>query len=151
MDVSSNSSINYQFIIQRIQKRINQLFHRPLLARGTKVAGLDIARLWTILGHAFSYQAMLLFVFKAQIGLWSALADPLLEIRGTTKNPSDLKLVFEAPKTRKTAPRPSQKTTTPKFRKNDFCEKVIFATPSLRKLRIWSPSVDMSTQKWIKK
>ena len=41
---------------------------RPLLARGTKAAGFGLICLLIISGHAFSYQAMLLIVSKAQIG-----------------------------------------------------------------------------------
>ena len=68
---------------------------RPMLVRGTKAACSGIVPLLTISGHAFSYQAMLLSVFRAQIGGRSASPDPLLEIHGTIKNPSDFKLVFK--------------------------------------------------------
>ena len=40
---------------------------RTLLAKGTKAAGFGLIRFLTIIGHAFNYQAMLLFVFRVQI------------------------------------------------------------------------------------
>ena len=46
----------------------SEQIRRPLFARGTKAAGLDIVPLWTIMDHAFQLSGYLLWsVFKAQI------------------------------------------------------------------------------------
>ena len=42
---------------------IDWLIRRPLLAKGTKAAGLDLVRLLTISGHAFSHQAISCYLF----------------------------------------------------------------------------------------
>ena len=82
---------------------------RPLLARGIKAAGLGIVRFLTINGHAFSYKAMLLTVFRTQIGSRLPAADPGLEIRFSIQNPSDFEIVFKTTKTRETDPKALQK------------------------------------------
>ena len=56
-----------------------------LRPRGTKAAGFALVCLLTIMCHAFSYQAMLLSVLKAQIGGRSVSPDPRLEIRFSLK------------------------------------------------------------------
>ena len=131
----------YCFALFNIMWFINDhLIRRPLLARGTKAAWLGIVRFSTIMGHAFSYKAMLLSVLRAQIGGGSALPDPELRIRYITKNPSIYKFVFKAQETRKAAPKASKNRhkSIPKFITNNFRGKSFFAKPSLRKPRFGS-------------
>ena len=94
---------------------------RPLLARDTKAVGMGLVRFLTIIGHAFSYKAMLSSVLRAQIGGRFAPPDPELEIRFITKNPSHFKLVFKTQKPETRPPRTEQKRPTSNltFIKND--------------------------------
>ena len=72
---------------------------------------LGIVRILRVSGHTFCYQAMLLTVFKAQIGRRSASPDLGLEIRFFITNPSDFKLVFKTQKNHKNCSQGPQKTT----------------------------------------
>ena len=69
---------------------------------------------------------MLLHLWKAQIGTRSPPPDPRLRIRYMIKNPFIYKPVFEAYKTRKTAPQAYKKPqdSIPKFVKKRFLRKV---------------------------
>ena len=109
---------------------------RPLLARGTKAARFDTVPLWTIMGHACSYQAAICCYLLS--GPKSVVDSPRQMPNSRFvyhQNPCDFKLVFKAHKTRKTASQASRKESipTPTFMKKHFCGKNICAIPSLRK------------------
>ena len=80
------------------------------------------------------------FIFKrAQIGTRSPPPDPRLRIRYMIKNPFIYKPVFEAYKTRKTAPQAYKKPqdSIPKFVKKRFLRKVDVCNTFHAKTTIW--------------
>ena len=129
------------------------LIRQPLLAKGIMAAGLGVIPFLTIIGFAFSYQAICCHVV---IGLESVV-DPPRQITnsGSVCTPTivrTLRLFSRHKKPEKRLPRLSNKKKIHRNSlKNDFSEHVMFAIPSLWKPRFWRPSVDISTQESVKK
>ena len=131
----------------------DKTIRRPLLAMGTKAECCGIIQFLTIGGHAFSYQALLLSVFRAQIP-WD-LPRQIWDSRFVfQQNLSEFKLVFKTEKPEQRLPRPpkKQQNSTLWFIINDLSETTIFAIPPhCENLDLGIPSVDISIQKSIKK
>ena len=120
-----------------VDQGVGGRLHWQLLHKGTKAAGLGLIRVLTILGHVFNYQAMLLSVFRYQIPRRLPPPDLGLEIRYFSKNPIDFKP--RQKKTEKRFPKQKRQKSSLEVIKNDFSEKSMFAIPSLRQPRFWSP------------
>ena len=95
---------------------IGKKIRRPLLARGTKAAGMGLIRFLTIGGHAFQLSGYAFISLEAQIGRWSPAPDQGLRIRYITKNPSIFNSVFKAQEIKKKHPPRASKKREMRYR-----------------------------------
>ena len=127
---------------------INELSAGPCLPRAPRLRAWNSVSFYNQQSLLLS---LLLCLWKAQIPPRDAPPNHSPRIWFHHKNPSVFKF-SRLRKSEKRLPRlPKTTKSIPKFIKRDFREKSVFAIPSMRKLRLEVPNVQISSQESIKR